>query len=392
MHSRRTPSNEPREVALLVETTLTVSRNMLRGIRRYMSEHQNWTVILETGQCAPEWLSHWSGHGIISRSWSQEMLDMIIASGLPAVEMRTSQLKHRLPFVGVDNRLVGALVAKHFLDRGFHHFGCFAIEVEAFVEERANSFARTVAEHGFRCDNFRQPELKTKSRPTPANQSELIDWLLQLPKPCGILAGIDRFGCAILDACRKAGIAVPEEVAVVGVGDDESLCEMSSPPLSSVHIAAAKIGYEAASLLDHLMGGGKPPRERILIPPIGVTTRKSSDIVAVEDRVISKALRLIRERAVEGLTVDDVATATGVSRRTLERKMDQAIGRSPQEELVRVKLALTRELLAETNLSLKEICERAGFSHVQHLARLFRKHFDTTLSQYRKAVQINVPS
>ena len=101
MDYRRPPSNKPRDVALLVETTLTVSRNMLRGIRRYMSEHQNWSVILETGLRAPDWLPNWSGHGIISRSWSQEMIS---ATGLPAVEMRTSQLKHRLPFVGADNQ------------------------------------------------------------------------------------------------------------------------------------------------------------------------------------------------------------------------------------------------------------------------------------------------
>lgn len=387
MKSRSSQSTPPREVALVMETTLTLSRNMLRGIRRYMSEHQNWSVILETGLRAPSWLPTWNGDGIISRSWGQEMVDMIAAKGLPTVEVRHSRAKHRLPFVGVDNQVLGKMVAKHFLERGFRHFASFALESESFVEERLESFRNELAAHGLRCDSYQQPDYDPNRRPSPADQTRLTDWLIRLPKPCGFLALTDRFGFVLLDACRKAGVGVPEEIAVVGVGDDESLCEMSSPPLSSVHFAAAKIGYEAAALLDRLMDGEEPPRDRILIPPMGITTRKSSDIVAVEDQPVAKALRFIRERAADGICVEDVSATAGISRRTLERKMRQTIGRSPQEELVRVKLALACQLLGETHLTLEEVSFRAGFSHVQYMAELFRKNFNTTPGQYRKTMQ-----
>lgn len=390
METHKNSSRPPREVALVMETTLTLSRNMLRGIRRYMSEHQNWSVILETGICAPAWLSSWQGDGIISRSWGQEMVDMIGAKKLPTVEVRHSQTTHLLPFVGVDNRTLGSMVARHFLEKGFRRFGCFAMAGESFVIERRNYFEQHLGQHGFQTDFYLYPDPGVQ-RPSASDQNDLVDWLHALPKPCGIFACTDRFGFTLLDVCRKAGIAVPEEIAVVGVGDDESLCEMSSPPLSSVHFAAAKIGYQAATLLDHLMDGGKPPDERVLIPPIGINARKSSDIVAVEDPAIARALRFIRERVSEGLSVDEVAAGAGIARRTLERRMRLAIGRTPQEELLRVKLERARILLAETALTLEEIAFRAGFNHMQYLSLVFRKTHGVTPGQYRKSMQVPYP-
>jgi LacI family transcriptional regulator len=166
------------------------------------------------------------------------------------------------------------------------------------------------------------------------------------------------------------------------------LCEMATPPLSSVQFSAVRTGYEAASMLDQMMAGEAPPSQPLLIAPIGITTRGSSDVVAIEDPLVAKALRFIRERARDGIKVDDVSVAVGMSRSTLERRMRRILGRSPQEEITRVKLNLVRELLVETDLSLDKVAVRAGFAHVQYMVELFRTHFETTPGQYRKKVRL----
>jgi len=378
-------------VALLIETSRTYTRRLLRGVKRYISENGPWSVFMEMRALdsrIPPWLRNWRGDGIIARSYSQEMVDVITATGAPAVELRASKLRHHMPFVGVDNRALGQMVAEHLLERGFRNFGCFELEIESFFEERRDNFVRTLDERGYRCQLYRTKEQSEHPSQWERQQSELIDWINQIPKPVGIMACTDQLGFWLLDACNRAGIAVPEEVAVVGVEDDETLCEMATPPMSSVQFSAVRIGYEAAALLDRLMKCKPQPDEPTLIAPIGITTRGSSDIVAIDDPLVAKALQFIRKRARDGIKVDDVSSAVGMSRSTLERRMRRLLDRSPQEEITRVKLNHVKELLAETDLSLEKIAYRAGFAHVQYLVELFRKHFGMPPGRYRKHVRL----
>jgi LacI family transcriptional regulator len=378
-------------VALLVETSRSYTRHLLRGVKRYMSEHGPWSVFLEMRSLdsrVPPWLRNWQGDGILCRSSGQQMIDAIAATGLPAVELRASKLGHKMPFVGVDNRALGQMVAEHLLERGFRNFGCYEIDIESFFEERRNNFVQTLGAQGFQCHCYKSRERSEQPSEWERQQAELTDWVKQLPKPVGIMACTDQLGFWLLDACNRAGIAVPEEIAVVGVEDDESLCEMATPPMSSVHFSSVRTGFEAAALLGRLMAGEAPPSEQLLIPPISITTRGSSDVVAIEDRVVAKALQVIRERAREGIRVDDLSVAVGISRSTLERRMRRLLGRSPQEEIMRGKLNHVREMLAETNLSLERVAQRAGFAHVQYMVELFRSRFDITPGQYRKKVRL----
>jgi LacI family transcriptional regulator len=384
--------NKIPHVALLIETSRTYTRKLLRGVKRYMSEHGPWSVFMELRALdsrVPPWLRNWHGDGILSRSYGQEMVDAISATGVPAVELRASKLRHRMPFVGVDNHALGQLVAEHLLERGFRNFGCYEIDIESFFEERRDNFVQTLAVRGFKCDCYRSAERSEQPSQWERQQAELIDWIKSLPKPAGIMACTDQLGFWLLDACSRAGIAVPEEVAVVGVEDDEALCEMATPPMSSVQFSAVRTGFEAAALLDRLMQGESAPTEPMLIAPIGITTRGSSDVVAIEDPLVAKALRYVREHARDGIKVDDISAAVGMSRSTLERRMRRLLGRSPQEEITRVKLNHVRELLVETNLSLEKVAQRAGFAHVQYLVELFRTHFDMTPGQYRKKVRLS---
>ncbi len=202
------------------------------------------------------------------------------------------------------------------------------------------------------------------------------------------MACTDQLGFWLLDACKRAGVAVPEEAAVVGAENDVSLCTMTSPPLSSVAFNAERIGYEAAALLGRMMAGKRPPHAPILIPPLGIVTRQSSDTVAIEDQQVAAAVRFIREHAHEGIAVPDVLRVVPLSRSTLERRMRAALQRSPKAEILRVRMERVRALLTTTDLSIESVARKTGFEHSQYLVAAFKKQFGQTPGQYRKGAGI----
>jgi LacI family transcriptional regulator len=373
-------------VALLVETSRSYGRDLLRGVNRWIHEHGPWSVFLELrglDSAVPRWLATWRGDGIIARTGSAAMDKAIAATGLPAVELRASKLPHGRPFVGVDNHELGQLVATHLADNGFAHFAVFDLDTEAYFEERRDGFRRQVEAAGRVCHVYHAG--RTGERPTDweRHQERVADWLAALPKPVGILACTDQLGFWLLDACRRAGIGVPEEVAVVGVENDETLCLMAMPRLSSVAFDGVRVGCEAAALLDRLMRGERVPERSIVVPPRGLVVRQSSDIVAIDDAAVAAALRFIREEACQRVSVADVVRRAGVSRTALERRMRAAIGRTPGEEIVRVRLNRVKTLLTETDLTLAEIAGRCGMEHPQYMAESFKKQFGATPGAFR---------
>ena len=369
-------------VALLIETSRSYGRDVLRGVRRWMESHGPWSVYLETRALesgAPPWLRGWKGDGILARTGSAGMARQVRAASVPVVELRSRRLLPRAPWVGVDNRAVGDLVATHLLERGFRHFGLLALRSEDFFRERCDNFVATLRARGFPC---RVLEAEPHPARWEAQQRELVRWVRALPKPAGVLACTDQLGFWLLDACARAAIPVPGQVAVVGVENDEALCAMARPSLSSVALDTERIGYEAAALLDRLMRGRRVPKETAL-PPLGVVARQSSDYVAVDDDRLAAALRHIREHASEGIGVDDVARAAALSRSSLERGFRAALGRTPHDELVRVRLELARRLLAETDLKLAAVAQKSGFQHAQRLCERFKAKYGMTPGEYR---------
>jgi LacI family transcriptional regulator len=210
--------------------------------------------------------------------------------------------------------------------------------------------------------------------------------LSELPKPVGVFAVNDQLGFWVLDAARRAGIAVPEELAVVGAENDNMLCETASPPLSSVRLRGQAVGHDAARVLDEWMRGERIPRpgEQHLHAPGDIVTRQSSDIVAVEDPRIAAALRFIRQRATDQIDVAAVAREAALSRTVLERRMKALIGRSPGEEINRMRFAAVEKLLTQTELTLDAIAARCGFTHPQYMAGAFRKRNGITPGEFRK--------
>ncbi len=377
-----------KRVALLIETSRTYGRDLLRGVKRYNDERGGWSLFVEVRDLEskpPPWLSSWDGDGILVRSGSQAIATAVRRLGVPAVELRSTKIGGNIPFVGVNNEEVGRLVAEYFLERGFHHFGVYELDSEQFFVDRRDSFVRHLRKAGYECSAFQQAGHTEKPSQWEQQQKRLIDWLQSLPRPVAVMACTDQLGCWLLDACRRAKIPVPEQIAVVGVENDETLTAMSAPPLSSLSLAGRKIGYEAARILDHLMNGKKPPQQSMLIDPEMVETRLSSDIFAIEDPLLSQCLRLIREQACQGLKVADILQQVPISRSSLERGIRKLLGRSPNAEINRVRIRKIRELLSQTDLSLEEIAHRTGFATSQYLSELFRKLENRTPGEYRKS-------
>ena len=371
-------------VAILVDTSRSYGRDIVRGIRRYVAEHGPWSLYLEPRDLRssfPEWLKNWHGDGILSRTVDETMIRQLKATKLPVVELRTSMLKHPFPFVGIDNSVIGSRVAAHFRTLGFQHFACVQDASENFFLERRDTFIQAVNDAGFEC-----PVFQSKHKNWEQHQRDLATWLRDLPKPAGVFAVNDQMGFWVLDAARRAGLAVPEELAVVGAENDNMLCETASPPLSSVRLRGQAVGYDAARVLDEWMTKKRLPKpgERHLHAPGDIVTRQSSDIVAVEDPRIATALRFIRQNATQPLDVARVARECALSRSVLERRMKALIGRSPGEEIARLRFAAVEKLLLQTDLTLDAIAAKCGFTHPQYMAEAFRKRTGMTPGTFRR--------
>lgn len=374
-------------VAVLIETSRSYGRGLLRGVRRYLAEHDPWSVFMELRALdskPPLWLKNWRGDGILTRTGTRAMADAVRRVGVPTVELRSPRLNSTAPWVGVDNRAMGEIVADHLLQRGFRHFGVCEIGTEVYFEERRLNFIETVQQAGCQCSAFHAKGEPERPAQWEQHQDDLAAWIAGLPKPVGVMACTDQLGFFLLDACARAGVAVPEQVAVVGIENEESLCTMAIPTLSSVQFNAERIGYEAASLLERLMEGGEAPGSPILIEPLGVVTRGSSDVVAIDDPEIAQAVRFIRETACDGIAVTDVLKEVAISRSALERRMRATLGRSPNEEITRVRIERVKELLISTDQPLTTIARRSGFQTPQYLVQVFKQRVGMTPGLFRR--------
>jgi LacI family transcriptional regulator len=313
--------------------------------------------------------------------------EVVLAAGIPVVDVLGVVQVPGLPLVHTDDRRISAAAAEHLLERGFRNFAFFGMEGENWSEHRRDAFGEIVRPHARSWTVYETPRDVHHTKQWEAYADNLAAWIAALPKPAGMMLCSDQVGPTVLEACRRAGVDVPDEVAVIGVDDDEPLCEVADPGLSSVWPDHERVGYEAAALLDKLMKGGKPPAGPIYVPPRGVVARRSSDVLALDDREAAMAVRLIREHACDpaGLTIDDVAAQVSVSRSVLQRRFKAATGRTLHDEMLRVRLARAKELLSETDLAIATIAERLGFKHQEYMGAVFRQKLGTTPAQYRKS-------
>jgi LacI family transcriptional regulator len=374
----------PRKVALLIETSNAYARGLLRGVVGYIREHERWSLYLSEhnrGDKAPAWLSDWKGHGIITRIENPSIAAALRDLKIPMVDMSAARLIPSLPWFETDDGAIAHLAAEHLLERGFTTFAYAGDNRFNWSNWRCEHFENCIRAAGHECFVYRKSK---KFAPDEELQvDDLANWIRSLPKPVGVMACYDFRGQQVLDACRRIDVAVPDEVAVVSVDNDELLCELADPPLTSVIPNTYRTGYEAAELLSQMMDGRTIKGEAHLIPPIGVQTRQSTDVLAIHDRNIARAVHYIRKNACSGINVQQVIKAVPQSRRLLEKRFKQLIGRTPHQEIVRVQLDRVKDLLTQTDLPLEEIAERVGFKHVEYLSVAFKREIGIPPSRFR---------
>lgn len=373
-------------VTLIVETSLGYGRAILRGISRYVVANQPWSMYLDLHELhalPPPWLTDWDGDGVISRMTTPEMAESLLRRRIPLVDMTDYYRCEGVPHIYTDHYEVARIAAVHLRERGFRNLAFCGFSDHRWSCERRDGFLKTLS------DLPNVPVFESRwqlagHQTWEQQQDEICNWLASLPRPVGIMAANDLRGYHVLDACRRLEISVPEDVAVIGVDNDETLCLMCDPPLSSVATHAERIGYEAAQMLDGMMSGGEWPQGDRYISPSGIVTRQSTDILAIDDPLVTQCLRIIRERACEGLIVDDLLSEVPTSRSILERRFRKFLNRSPQEEIRLMQIKRIKQLLAETELPLHRIAELSGFEHPEYMSVVFKRELGITPGQFRK--------
>jgi LacI family transcriptional regulator len=381
-----------RRVALIYDATRAYDLKVMTGVAEWLQNGANWSLYLEEtslkDQRLPE-LSSWKGDGVIADFDDPAVAAAVARSRLPAVGFGSGYgwyaPESRIPYFFSNNQAVARLGAGHLLDRGLRNFafcGYPRTPINGWSEERERVFVSHLRERGIVCGAYRG---RHRSGARWADiERELGDWLASLPKPVGVMAANDHRARQVLEACRARGLRVPDEVAVVGVDNDELLCKLSTPLLSSVEQGAVRLGYEAAALLDAIMRGARPRQRRIVINPVGVVTRRSTDMLAVGDEVAARALDFIRAHACRGIKVGDVVNAVMVSRSGLEVHFRQALGHSVHTAIRKARVEQVARLLCETGLSLKQIAGCTGFRSVQHMTAVFTRIYGRPPGEHRR--------
>ncbi len=374
-----------RQVILLLESSRGSGRALLRGFADYARHHGAWAFEWEPGGLNEIWprLNKLDAHGIILRDGKN--INKVLALGIPTVVVGHHQEEYPgVAHVLTDSTEAARLAAEHLLGCGFKNFAFCGPSKFRWSEARRLSFAGHIARHGHAVHFF-------DARPAGLSTSwgtqhrAMSQWLATLPKPVGIMACNDDYAQHLVAACKGAAIHIPDQVGIIGVDNDELVCELASPPISSVAINFERAGFESARMLDRWIRSGKAPvPSRINAPATHVVARLSTDILAVEDPQLMKALRFIRDHARENIRVADVARAGGLSRRALENRFRWELGRSILQEIRRIRVDLIARMLIETDLPVSHIAEALGYENLQHIARYFRKEKNLSLVSYRK--------
>lgn len=386
----KTNSAQIPRVAVLVDTSSSWGRQIVVGIHDYIRKHERWQMFIETRGLQEQWSvpADWRGDGVIARISNPRLAADLKARRIPVVNVSGIQMDGiDFPRVSNDLNAVGRLAAKHFLDRGFRSFAYFSLTGLSYVMQLQESFSQAVKVAGGECHIYAVKPTLGAEMNWNSDLTQLGQWMKSLPKPLGMLAWDYSSGRAIMFAAELAGLLVPEEVAVLSGGDDDLLCEVLQTPMSGVRAASEQIGHEAARVLDGMMGGGKAPKNPIFFPPAKIITRHSTDTLAIHDATVVKALNYIRQNANKPLQVFEVCRAAGVSRRVLERKFIQALGRPPATEIRRVHMERAKQLLAETQMSIPDVAEASGFTSPEYMAIRFRMDLKTSPFRYRKEVR-----
>jgi LacI family transcriptional regulator len=377
-------------IAVLVDTSSEWGRGIVRGIKQYTDEHEHWQIFVEA-RGMEEHLrlpKGWRGQGIIARVGTSAMARELQAHRLPVVNVSSIELAGvHFPRVITDLRASAFMAAQHFLDRGFRHFAYFSLIGLSYVATHKEAFSQAVAGEGCKCAVYEVTPVVGAEPDWNLDLGRIGEWLRKLPKPVGVLTWNNSSAREVMLACEIAGLDVPTDVAVMSGTYDELLSEVLRIPLSGIQPNALHLGHLAAEMLDLLMRGKTPPRDPVLVRPLRVLTRLSTETLAVDDVAMIKAVKFIQENAAHPIGVEEVARAAGLSRRAFERRFQRVFGRTPAHDIRRAHLELAKKLLAETDLPMPQIAEQAAFNSAEYMAYVFRDVLGKTPRSFREEAQ-----
>lgn len=374
------PTVHPR-VGIWIDTTTRSGQDIVQGILSYVRANTTWRISLpELIKGHQQLNQHPVGDGVFVQLNDAAQADRAAELDVPVINVCGESTPDNIPSVSTDAGTVARLALDHFVALGFRR-----VAVGCWMER---SSGQELTDHYIRLAKASQLDAEViecdPTRPWEETRDSMVGWVQRLPEKTAILATDDALGQLILDACSAADRQVPGDLAVLGVGNDELICGIAEPPMSSIVLDNRRVGYEAARCLHQMMQRGARGKGVVHISPIEIVARRSTDQLVVDDPEVAAAARFIREHALEGIKVADVLAAVPLSRRVLETRFRSQFGRTLHQEILSVQLENIKELLRSTDLSMFQIASRSGFRHVEYMSVVFKREIGTTPSEYRR--------
>lgn len=378
-----------KKIAVLFASAHQAHLQILKGIEDYSRQQPTWTLNVNPEpfiNLAVPSLEGWHGHGVFMRLVNKADIRTAKSLGLPVVNIGGVLHDTGVPTVNSDNWATGRAAAEHLLECGFRRFAYYGLKNTWYSEHRRNGFVQRITEAGAKCSVLEVPNSISRRQPWHIWLARLERWLKTLKPPVGMLAVHDARASLAVNSCLNLGLRVPDDVGIIGADNSEAVCEFAQVRLSSVPPNHHQIGYEAAAMLNRMMIGEPPPQDTLLIPPMEVVRRESTDIIAVEEPHVAAAARYIHEHLREDFSIDDLKNITGISRSGFERLFKEHLGCTPLQYVSRARVRRAKELLLEpSQLPVKQIARACGFSGTQHFRLVFQRLMDMSPTEYRQA-------
>lgn len=385
------PDRKP-TVALFIETSRAYGRGLCLGIADYARSHGEWNFLIQERDLRggiPEWLESWDGDGILCRLSDPELAELFAKAACPVIDLY-GQIRHpKIPFLDTDATAVAEMAARFFINSTFTNFAFCGFPGLWFSDDRQAAFEKSIGRFGARLKVYQPPvawsvtDVARRESLHPSGSPQLAEWIASLPPRTAILACNDVRAQQLIQMAARIGRSVPEDLAVMGVDDDQLICELSMPRLTSVRPDTHTLGYTAAHWLHQLMQGRKLPFQQLLVPPVQITERASTDTIASDDPVLVKALRFIRDHAHERIDATQVVEHVGLARSSVETRFRSNVGRTIRTEITRARVNRAAVLLKETTMTLDEVARACGFATASHFIRIFKQQKGVTPGSFR---------
>lgn len=381
---------EHKKVALRFSLNSGFTRQIVQGIIAYIRKNGPWKIEIRSEEpiSFSSWadLKKWEGDGIIAPAYRNEHVNMLKKKGIPVVTTSRTYEEGPFPSVTFDDAAIGKMAAEHLLEHNLDHFAFIGPKEWNYSLQRCNGFAGTLTRHDAQCTKcWIRPATNTRQLDEAwVARSYYLEAVQQLSPPVGVFASNDRVGYGILRACKHLGLRVPEDICLISVDNDEILCNLATPNLSSISLSGEEFGYQAAKMLSALMDGRQPKNRHVIIPPKGVVLRNSSDFLKVDDPYVADSLRYIRNHSGRFIDVSDVMSIMPISRRSLERRFQDVVGHGIYREISRCHVERAKELLENTDEPVSRIARESGFNSTNRFEDTFRKETGLSATAYRK--------